>query len=110
MNNLVTYRDVYRYLQTLVDHFFKILPMWEDGEPTLPSYLQSFQIELSGCGKIIGAYIPDASYVSLLSILQYFIDNPECNVSVVRREVFHAISICNGMRNRYEEAMKDERV
>jgi len=39
--------------------------------------------------------------VSLLNILQYLIDNPECSLTVVKREVFRAISICNKLKAKY---------
>ena len=43
----------------------------------------------------------DAEYMTLLSILQYMIDNPECSVTSVKREVFRAISIINKIKAYY---------
>ena len=41
--------------------------------------------------------------MTLLSMLQYMIDRPDCPVSEVRREVFRAISICNRLKAEYAE-------
>lgn len=103
------------YLRSLVDRFFKILPMREDEEETLVVYIRSLQSELLGFKELIESLQHDALYVTLLSILQYMIDNPECPVDDVRREIFRAISICNKLRYRYtkggvpDECMDDLR-
>lgn len=86
------------YFKNLVNQFFKILPIRESGEDSLTTYMQSLQAELLGCKSLIGELQNDASYLTLLAILQYLIDNPECSVGVVKREVFKAISICNRLK------------
>ncbi len=89
------------YFRTLVNHFFKILPLRESNEDSLTTYMQSLQVELLGCKGLVSAIQNDASYLTLLSILQYLIDNPECTVREVKREVFRAISICNKLKAQY---------
>ena len=89
------------YFKALVDAIFKILPLWENGEETLGVYMQSLQAELLGCKELILAINEDPLFLSLVSILQYLIDNPDCEISFVRREVFGAISICNKLKSRY---------
>ena len=89
------------YLGYLVDRFFKILPMWEAKESTLPVYMASLQAELIGCKEFILAVRNDALVVKLASILQYFIDHPELDPGEVRREVFGSISACNQLRVKY---------
>lgn len=86
------------YFDSLVNHFFKILPIREQNEESLNTYLQSLQLELLGCEGFVTVIQKDASYLTLLSILQYLIDNPDCSQRVVRREVFRAISICNKLK------------
>lgn len=83
------------YFHNLVNQFFKILPMRENEESSLPTYMQSLQVELLGCQELIGDLHNDASYLTLLAVLQYLIDNPSCSVREVKREVFKCISICN---------------
>lgn len=90
-----------KYIRGLVDRFFKILPLWEGGEDSLPTYLDSLLIELKGFNGLMYVLNDDRDYVSLLAILQYLIDNPDTNVGVVKREVFRAISICNKLRAKY---------
>lgn len=89
------------YLKNLVNLFFKILPMRENEEDSLPVYMKSLQSELIGCKEIITALNNDHLFLSLISILQYLIDN-DCSVKDVRREVFNAISICNKLKTRYQ--------
>ena len=92
---------LHNYFRTLVNHFFKILPIREQNEESLTTYMKSLQAELLGCKELVNAIQNDASYLTLLSILQYLIDNPECTVREVKREVFRAISICNQLKAKY---------
>ena len=91
------------YFSALINNFFKILPIKESGEKSLDTYMRSLQAELLGCKELIEAIHNDSLFLTLLSILQYLIDTPECEVSVVKREVFHAISICNKLKCKYGE-------
>ena len=84
-----------KYFKSLINSFYKILPMREKEDATLPTYMCSFRRELLGCQSLIPALADDTSYLTLLSILQYLIDNQSENVSVVKREVFRAINICS---------------
>lgn len=96
---------VKNYFDSLINCFFKILPIRESGEKTISTYLQSLKAEMLGCNNIIEGIHNDASYLTLISILQYFIDNPDCELSEVRREVFKAIRICNKISERYSSVM-----
>lgn len=75
--------------------------MFESKEESLSTYLESLQVELLGFERLVVAINNDPYYVVLLSILQYFIDNPDASVKVVKREVFRAISICNRLKACY---------
>lgn len=89
------------YLAALVSRFFKILPIRETEETTLPIYIQSLQAEMLGCKVFVEELGSNADFLSLLSILQYLRDNPNCPVSDVRREVFKAINICGRLKRNY---------
>ncbi len=89
------------YFRNLVNLFFKILPIREKEEVSLITYMKSLQIELLGCKEFIVTLNNDPYYLTLLSILQYLIDNPDCEVHKVKREVFRAISICNKLKAKY---------
>lgn len=103
------------YFKSMVNRFFKILPLKENGDATLPVYIESFQGELLGCKELVNALQADSQFVSLLAILQYLADTPELSTTSLRREVFRAISICNKLSAKYtslksEEAKQDGRV
>ena len=89
------------YMRSLVNRFFKILPIRESGEDSLETYMRSLQSELLGFKELIVVVHEDSEFVSLLNILQYLIDNPECSLPVVKREVFRAISTCNKLKAKY---------
>lgn len=92
------------YFNNLVNQFFKILPMRENEEDSLIKYMQSLQVELIGCKDFIPELGENSFYLTLLSILQYLIDNSDSSISVVKREVFRAISICHKLKSAYAEA------
>lgn len=94
-------RLINNYFHSLVNCYFKILPIREDGEQTIGVYLESLKAEMLGCGGLLEDIKNDPSYMTLLSILQYFIDNPDCDIAEVRREVFRAIRICNKIADKY---------
>lgn len=94
------------YFQNLVNQFFKILPMRENNESTLIIYMKSLQSELLGCEGFIPEFKENALFLTLLSILQYLIDNPRCEVINVKRHVFRAISVCNKLESMYTGVSK----
>lgn len=91
---------VENYLCGLVNQFFKILPIKESGEPSLNEFMNSLQLELIGFKSLMTELGNDSMYLSLLSILQYLIDN-DCETAIVKREVFKAISICKKLQKKY---------
>lgn len=92
---------IQNYFRNLVNLFFKILPMREDNEPSVVTYMESLQGELLGCKALIEAINNDSSFLSLVAILQFLIDNQDASHRRVRREVFRAISICNKLAAKY---------
>ena len=94
---------VEKYFNTLVNNFFKILPMKESNEQSLHTYVKSFCSELAGFKGLVPAIGEDPHFLSLLSILQFIIDNPDTPVADVKREVFKAIRICNKLAEVYSE-------
>ena len=93
------------YLESLINRFFKILPIRESGEETLATYMRSLQSELIGCEKVIVELNNDASILSLISILQFLIDNPDYPIPYVKSEVFKAIRLCNKLKTQFEKAV-----
>ena len=95
---------VEKYFRNLVNRFFKILPMREDDEPSLNTYMCSLRDELLGCKSLIIALDNNPSFLSLISLLQHLIDAPDASVRHVRRVVFNAISICHKLDALYSES------
>lgn len=92
------------YFQTLINRFFKILPMREQGseiDEALAIYMESLRDELLGGGSLLPEIKDDARYLSLIMILQYLIDNRDCSLRAVRREVFRAISTIDKLKSVY---------
>lgn len=103
LNKQLSERSLHNYFRNLVNQFFKILPLKENDEDTLPTYMRSLQFELLGFRELVVEIRDDQRIISLISILQYLIDHPEVAVITVRREVFKAISICNKLDAEYSE-------
>lgn len=88
------------YCQYLIGAFYKILPIKESGEPSLVEYMKSFQAELIGCNSLLERINWDSSIITLISILEFLINN-NCDVATVKREVFKAINICKKINKKY---------
>lgn len=89
-----------RYIGNLVNRFYKILPIKEKGEVTLPEYLRSLQLEMLGCKELVVMLHHDDRYLSLLSILQSMMTEG-MDVRETKREVFRAISILKKLQEKY---------
>ena len=87
--------SVSNFYRFLINLFFKILPMWESGEPSLNDYMLGVQTKLVGFGKMVPDVGGNPLYMSMASTLQYFIDNPQLSKTKVKHDVFDCISICN---------------
>ena len=90
------------YFASLVNRIFKILPIRERGETTLSTYLDSLIIEILGCESVLAELNGDEGILTLVSTFRYLRDNEDLPVSVVRREVFRAISVCKKIGERFE--------
>lgn len=99
---------VSKYFSSLINNFFKILPMSENQEDSLHTYMRSLQIELLGGNEYIPDFKNNPSFLSLLFILQYFIDNPDTPLPDVKREVFKAIRLCNRLKDIYMQEVRHD--
>ena len=72
------------YFRSLVNQFFKILPIREKQEQSLIVYMRGLQLELIGCHDLLPVLHGNPDFLKLLSILQYLIDHPDCAVPDVR--------------------------
>lgn len=113
--DMISKKYLGNYVSSLVNCFYKILPMREDGEPSLQLYMEGLRRELIGCGGLIPALGEESMYITLLCILQSFIDHPDMAVADVKRDVFRAITICKNLSGKIlrgeelgDEESKDE--
>lgn len=93
------------YFSSLINQLFKILPLKENGEPSLPSYMLSLQRELIGCKSLLSGTNYDANIARLIFTLQFMIDN-DCSVATTKTEIFKSISLCKKIKTQYFETQK----
>lgn len=84
------------YLDRLVPRFFKILALNDDKNPTLIKYIKSLQRELVGSKNLVNVLNDDARFLTLISTMQFFIDN-----GVDNSEVKKCISISKQLKKHY---------
>ncbi len=89
------------YLNSLIGKLYKILPIRENSPETFPTYARGLRDELAGFRGLADSVCHDPALVSMISLLQNFVDSPECPVVDVKREVFGMISSCKKMIDRY---------
>ena len=89
------------YAKMLVGKVFKILPMREKETETLNVYLESFIIELVGNKSLIENLKYEPLFMSLLSTLEYFVENPDAEVAVYKREIFKCIDIVKKIQEKH---------
>lgn len=87
------------YLKSLINKVYKILPMYEEENKNLCSYIQSLERELVGCYRLYDSVCEDAQFLSLIGILRY-LHSEEYNQSVCKQEVFKAIGIIQNIVER----------
>lgn len=98
--DMISEKYLGNYVSSLVNCFYKILPMREDGEPSLQLYMEGLRRELIGCGGLVPALGGEPMYITLMCILQSFIDHPDMSIADVKRDVFRAITICKNLSRR----------
>lgn len=92
---------VIKRVEDLINQFYKILPLWENESETLSQYISSLIREMLGMQELILEWQNDGMYLSLLGILQFLLDNPDCDVGTVRSDVFKAINIVKRLQKKY---------
>lgn len=89
---LIDDKAIVRYLDSTVNKVFKILPLYEEENSTLESYVESLILELRGFVSTYGS-VGIVEYISIISTLegiQEVISKKE-NQPTVKREVFKCI-------------------
>ena len=88
---------VNRGISSLINKFYKILPLRENNEATLKQYMRGLQRELLGGASLLPELSDDGQFLAILSILQFMIDN-DCDVDTVRSDVFKVINLLKRLK------------
>lgn len=87
------------YFDSLINSVFKILPLYEEKNVGVNTYVESLLFELYGLDEVID--MEDSyEYISLLSTLESVkkeVANPDSEKKVIKREVFKCISVIKNM-------------
>lgn len=89
---LIDDKAIVRYLNNTVNKVFKILPLYEEENSTLDSYVESLILELRGFVATYGS-VGIVEYISIISTLEGVqeIISEKDNQPTVKREVFKCI-------------------
>lgn len=95
--------DIFKnYLKLLTDKIYKILPLFEEENEGLFSYVQSLIYELNGTLWAIEELQKNAEYISLIATLESLSNDSiafDNDHYIIKREVFKCIDIVKKMRN-----------
>lgn len=93
------------YLNSVVNSVFKILPLYEEQNVGVKTYIESLLFELHGLEEAVSIE-HSYEYISLLSTLQSVkneVAKSDSKKSIVKREVFKCINIIKNMVGKLEE-------
>jgi hypothetical protein len=93
------------YLNSVINSVFKVLPLYEEENVGLETYIESLLFELYGLDKVVSLE-QSAEYISLLSTLEsikYEIAKSDSKKSTVKREIFKCINVIKNMVAKLKE-------
>ena len=89
-----------KYFKYLVGKTFKILPLFEEESPTLPSYLKSYQRELIGNSRLFTELSREPKFITLLATIE-FLATCDYSHDVCKSEVLKCTNIINDINDKY---------
>lgn len=92
--------NLMQYFNQLVGKTFKILPLFEEHNPTLASYIKSYQCELIGNTFLFDFLKNEPKFITLLTTIEY-LASAEYNHETCKREVLKCTNIINDISKRY---------
>jgi hypothetical protein len=93
------------YLNSVVNSVFKILPLYEEQNVGVKTYIESLLFELYGLEEAV-AMEHSYEYISLLSTLESVkkeVEKQDSKKATIKREVFKCINIIKNMVGKLEE-------
>lgn len=88
------------YFKFLIGRVWKILPMNEENNHDLKTYMESLQRELIGNMNLVEELKYDGYFITLLNKIEYLI-NEKYTHEICRKEVFECISIIKKISKKY---------
>lgn len=105
MNDMIIVDDklIKKQLQKIVDKIFKILPLYEEKNSTVDSYIESLILEITGFTSKYGN-VGISEYMSVISTLEGLrgIIDDRGKQPTVKREVFKCIETINKISDMLE--------
>lgn len=94
--------EVYEnYMKLLINKIYKILPLKEEHSPTVPTYIESLLMEMTGNSKLILALQNNGRYISVINTIEAL---KECeDTQICKREVFKCIREIEKLKHRLFE-------
>lgn len=95
------------YLNSVVNSVFKILPLYEEKNIGVYSYIESLLFELDGLEQAVDI-THSYEYISLLSTLESIkkeVESQDSRKHIIKREVFKCINIIKNMVGKLEEGI-----
>lgn len=102
---IMTSKKLAIYLNSVVNSVFKILPLYEEQNVGVATYVESLIFELDGLQHVV-AIEHSYEYISLLSTLASVkaeVEKDGSKKPVIKREVFKCINIIKNMVGKLEE-------
>ncbi|MCR4361971.1 hypothetical protein JDW21_19655 [Bacillus subtilis] len=98
-------KKLINYLNSVVNSVFKILPLYEEKNEGINTYVESLLFELYGLQEAVSLE-QSYEYISLLSTLESVkkeVSKKDSKKTVIKREVFKCINIVKNMVGKLEE-------
>ena len=89
-----------QYFKHLIGKTFKILPLFEEGSPTLTTYINSYQRELIGDCYLFRQLNADPKFMTLISTVEY-LGNANYDHATCKSEVLKCTNILRDIHDRY---------
>ena len=94
------------YFNSMVGKVFKVLPLYDEGNLGINTYIESLLFELYGLQKAVVLADIEKDYVSLVSTLESVeseLAKIDINKQVLKRELFKCIDIVKNMVDKLEK-------
>lgn len=98
-------KKVVIYLESLVNSIFKILPLYEENNVGVETYIESLLFDLDSYEDVVEAK-QSAEYVQLiltLTSLKKEVSKENNKKAIIKREVFKCINVVKNMISKLEE-------